>query len=153
MRISPERFGLVFAEQRALAARLLTSGDLDFLDMSLWDCFKPPVEEAFADRPLIDWFTDLPRGPTRLGAAGKLMSGPDCRRLVEHGADFVILGRAAVLHHDFPQRVAGDPEFHTIALPVTRAYLRGEHLGPAMVEYMNNWRGFVAAEETEAASA
>jgi 2,4-dienoyl-CoA reductase-like NADH-dependent reductase (Old Yellow Enzyme family) len=153
VRISPERFGLVFAEQRALAQRLLTSGDLDFLDMSLWDCFKPPVEAEYADRPLIDWFTDLPRGATRLGAAGKLMSAADCRRLAEHGADFVILGRAAVLHHDFPERAARDPEFHTIALPVTRAYLRNEHLGPAMVEYMNGWRGFVAAEETEEATA
>lgn len=115
--------------------------------------FKPPVEAEFADRPLIDWFTDLPRGATRLGAAGKLMSAADCRRLVEHGADFVILGRAAVLHHDFPGRVAADPDFHTTPLPVTRAYLRGEHLGPAMVEYMNGWRGFVAQEETEEATA
>ncbi|HLK26297.1 MAG TPA: NADH:flavin oxidoreductase [Caulobacteraceae bacterium] len=153
VRISPERFGLRFAEQRALAGRLLTGGDLDFLDMSLWDCFKPPVEEEFADRPLIDWFTDLPRGATRLGAAGKLMSADDCRRLVEHGADFVILGRAAVLHHDFPERVAADEGFHTVALPVTRAYLRNERLSPTMVEYMNNWRGFVAAEETEEATA
>src|SRR6185312_15255305 len=85
LRLSPERFGLRFAEQRALAARMLTGGDLDYLDMSLWDCFKPPVEEEFADRPLIDWFTDLPRGDTRLGAAGKLMSGADSRKLVEHG--------------------------------------------------------------------
>ncbi|HXQ46796.1 MAG TPA: NADH:flavin oxidoreductase [Caulobacteraceae bacterium] len=153
VRVSPERFGLRFAEQRALAQRLLASGDLDFLDMSLWDCFKPPVEEEFAGRPLIDWFTDLPRGETRLGAAGKLMSATDCRGLIEHGADFVILGRAAVLHHDFPGRVAADPDFHTTPLPVTRAYLRGERLGPAMVEYMNGWRGFVAAEETEAATA
>jgi 2,4-dienoyl-CoA reductase-like NADH-dependent reductase (Old Yellow Enzyme family) len=151
LRISPERFGLRFAEQRALAGQMLTSGDLDFLDMSLWDCFKPPVEGEFADRPLIDWFTDLPRGQTRLGAAGKLMSGPDCRRLIEHGADFVILGRAAVLHHDVPGRVAADPDFHTTALPVTRAYLRNERLGPAMVEYMNGWKGFVAQEETEPA--
>jgi 2,4-dienoyl-CoA reductase-like NADH-dependent reductase (Old Yellow Enzyme family) len=151
LRISPERFGLRFAEQRALAGQMLASGDLDFLDMSLWDCFKPPVEEEFADRPLIDWFTDLPRGQTRLGAAGKLMSGADARALVEHGADFAIFGRAAVLHHDFPERVASDPAFHTIALPVTRAYLRGERLGPAMVEYMNGWRGFVAQEETEPA--
>jgi 2,4-dienoyl-CoA reductase-like NADH-dependent reductase (Old Yellow Enzyme family) len=153
VRISPERFGLVFAEQLALAERLLASGDLDFLDMSLWDCFKRPVEEAFAEKPLASWFADLPRGETRLGAAGKLMSAADCRRLVEHGADFVILGRAAVLHHDFPERVAADANFQTIALPVTRAYLRNERLGPGMVEYMNGWRGFVAQEETEAAPA
>jgi 2,4-dienoyl-CoA reductase-like NADH-dependent reductase (Old Yellow Enzyme family) len=152
LRLSPERFGLRFAEQRELARQMLASGDLDYLDMSLWDVFKAPVEEEFAARPLIDWFTDLPRAETRLGAAGKLMSGADCRRILEHGADFAILGRAAVLHHDFPQRVAADPDFHTIALPVTRDYLRNERLGPAMVEYMNNWRGFVAQEETAEAS-
>ena len=153
VRISPERFGLVFAEQLALAERLLASGDLDFLDMSLWDCFKRPVEEAFAEKPLANWFADLPRSETRLGAAGKLMSAADCRKLAATGYDFAILGRAAVLHHDFPERVAADANFQTIALPVTRAYLRNERLGPGMVEYMNGWRGFVAQEETEAAPA
>ena len=58
-----------------------------------------------------------------------------------------------MLHHDFPERVAADPDFHTTPLPVTRAYLRDERLGPAMVEYMNNWRGFVAQEETEGVTA
>ena len=153
LRLSPERFGLRFAEQRELARQVLASGDLDYLDMSLWDSFKPPVEAEFADRPLIDWFTDLPRGETRLGAAGKLTSAEDVRRLVDHGADFAILGRAAVLHHDFPMKMAADPDFRSIALPVTRAYLRNERLGPGMIEYMNGWRGFVAEEETAEASA
>ena len=122
LRLSPERFGLRMAEQIEVARRVLASGDLDYLDMSLWDVFKAPVEEAFAHRPLIDWFTELPRGETRLGAAGKLMSAADCRRILEHGADFAILGRAAVLHHDFPQKVAGDPDFHSDrSVPVTRA--------------------------------
>ena len=153
LRLSPERFGLRIAEQIEVARQVLASGDLDYLDMSLWDVFKAPVEEEFAQRPLIDWFAELPRGETRLGAAGKLMSGADCRRILEHGADFAILGRAAVLHHDFPQKVAADPDFHTISLPVTRDYLRNERLGPAMVEYMNGWRGFVAQEEPAEATA
>ena len=51
-----------------MAERLLAGGDLDFLDMSLWDVFKAPVDEAFATRPLIDWFAELPRGRTRLSA-------------------------------------------------------------------------------------
>ena len=126
LRLSPERFGLKLVEQRQLAGEFLASGDLDFLDMSLWDVFKAPIEPEFAQRPLIDWFADLPRGETRLGVAGKLMSLATCRRVLEHGADFPILGRAAVLHHDFPQRAAkADPDFHTIALPVTREYLQG----------------------------
>ena len=153
LRLSPERFGLVLPEQLALAEQMLTSGDLDYLDMSLWDCFKAPVDEAYADRALIDWFAALPRGTTRLGAAGKLMKGSDVRRLAAAGADFVILGRAAILHHDYPKHFAADPDFEPIALPVTRAYLAAEGLSPKFIEYMNNWKGFVAAEAPETVEA
>ena len=148
LRLSPERFGLKFADQREVVRQVLAGGDLDYLDLSLWDTFKAPVEAEFADRPLIDWFTDLPRGETRVGVAGKLMSGEDCRRALQHGADFVLLGRAAILHHDFPQKVAADPDFRAIALPVTRQHLVDEHLGPAFISYMNTWKGFVVQEET-----
>jgi 2,4-dienoyl-CoA reductase-like NADH-dependent reductase (Old Yellow Enzyme family) len=116
--------------------------------MSLWDVFKEPVEAEFAGKPLIDWFADLPRGETRLGVAGKLTSAQDCRRVLEHGADFPILGRAAILHHDFPQRVEADPGFRARSLPVTREYLRQERLGPAFIKYMSGWKGFVAEDET-----
>ena len=153
LRLSPERFGLVFAEQLALAERMLTSGDLDYLDMSLWDSFKAPVDEAYASKPLIDWFAALPRGTTKLGAAGKLTKGADVRRLVDAGADFAILGRAAILHHDYPRRFAANPDLLPISLPVTREYLRAEGLSPVFVEYMNNWKGFVAQEETAEAVA
>ena len=153
LRLSPERFGLKFAEQREVAGWMLASGDLDYVDMSLWDVFKAPVEEEFAGRPLIDWFANLPRGETRLGAAGKLMRAADARRLLEAGADFAILGRAAILHHDFPLRVADDPDFQAIATPVTRDYLAREGLSPKFVEYMNNWKGFVAQDEAADAAA
>jgi len=153
LRLSPERFGLVFDEQRALTAEFLASGDLDYLDMSLWDVFKAPVDPAFAGKPLIDWFADLPRGDTRLGAAGKLMGGADCRRALDHGVDFAIVGRGAVLHHDFPRKIAENADFHAIALPVTRAHLRQERLGPTFIEYMNGWKGFVAEDADAEAAA
>lgn len=152
LRLSPERFGLKLAEQRELAGQLLGSGDLDYLDMSLWDVFKEPVETEFAAKPLIDWFADLPRGSTRLGVAGKLTSVEDCRRALAHGADFAILGRAAILHHDFPLRAEANPDFRSAALPVTRAYLRQERLGPAFIKYMSGWKGFVAEDETVTAN-
>ena len=153
LRLSPERFGLKLAEQRALAGELLAAGDLDWLDMSLWSVFKAPMEAEFAERPLIDWFADLPRGTTRLGVAGKLLTAADCRRALESGSDFVLLGRAAILHHDFPQRVAAEPNFETVALPVSAEYLRQERLGPTFVQYMRNWKGFVAEGEPVAATA
>ena len=50
-------------------------------------------------------------------------------------------------------KVAADPDFRSLALPVTRAHLRNERLGPAFVDYMNGWKGFVVQEEAEAVSA
>lgn len=148
LRLSPERFGVRLAEQREFARHLLASGDLDYLDMSLWDIFKAPVETEHASKPLIDWFVDLPRGQTRLGVAGKLTSADDCRRVLAHGVDFLIIGRAAILHHDFPLRVAADQNFHAVALPVTREYLKGQRVGPAFVNYMSSrWKDFVAEED------
>ena len=153
LRLSPERFGLKINEQIALARELLAEGALDYLDMSLWSVFKAPIEEAFSGRPLIDWFAELPRGDTRLGVAGKLLSGADVRAALEHGTDFAILGRAGILHHDFPKRLAADPDFAAIAPPVTREYLRRERLGPAFIDYMAGWKGFVADEAADAEAA
>ena len=150
LRLSPERFGLKTGEQIALAGELLAEGALDYLDMSLWSTFKPPVDAAFGHRPLIDWFAELPRGATRLGVAGKITSAADCRQALEHGADFVLLGRAAILHHDFPQRARADADFEVATLPVTRAHLEAERLGPAFVDYMASWKGFVAEEAAAA---
>jgi 2,4-dienoyl-CoA reductase-like NADH-dependent reductase (Old Yellow Enzyme family) len=145
IRLSPERFGIKLAEAREFAQALMHQGQVDFIDMSLWDAFKVPNEAEFKDRPLIDWFTDLERGAVRLGVAGKIMDAATARRCLEHGADFVILGRAAILHHDFPLRVQADPDFAATSLPVTRDHLRAEGLGPAFVDYMATWKGFVAA--------
>jgi len=145
VRISPERFGLKLAEMRDLAAELLSNGKLEFLDLSLWNVFKEPEEDAFKGQPLVAVFADLPRGETRVGAAGKIMTPGDAMRTMEAGMDFVFLGRAAILHHDYPQRVLADGGFAPIALPVTKEYLRAEGLGEPFVEYMSGWKGFVAA--------
>jgi 2,4-dienoyl-CoA reductase-like NADH-dependent reductase (Old Yellow Enzyme family) len=144
VRLSPERFGMQLAEVRSLAQQLMSGGAIDFLDMSLWDVCKEPQEEACRGRSLLSYFTELDRGPVRLAAAGKVMSGADARRCIEAGADFVVVGRAAILHHDFPARVHSNPAFESIALPVTATYLANEGLSPAFVQYMGNWKGFVA---------
>jgi len=144
VRLSPERFDLRLGEIRALAQRLMDEGRIDYLDMSLWDVNKAPEEEAFKGRSLMSWFTDLKRGPVRLGVAGKVMGPQTAADCLEAGCDFVLLGRAAILHHDYPQRLAADPNFRPVPLPVSRDYLRAEALGPAFVDYMSGWRGFVA---------
>jgi 2,4-dienoyl-CoA reductase-like NADH-dependent reductase (Old Yellow Enzyme family) len=151
LRISPERFGLKLAEIRQLAGELMAEGKLDYLDLSLWDWAKEPVEEEFKGRTLMSWFTDLPRGETRVGCAGKVMSAADARECLARGMDFVLLGRAAILHHDWPRRVADDAHFRPVATPVSEAYLQAERLSPPFVQYMRNWKGFVEEREPEPA--
>jgi len=143
IRLSPERFDVRLGEIIEVAQRLLSEGHIDFLDMSLWDVFKEPEEEAFKGRSLMSYFTELDRGHVRLGVAGKIRTPVDALKTLEQGADFIILGRAAILHHDFPLQVHDNPLFQPVTNPVTREYLRSQGLGERFVKYMSGWAGFV----------
>jgi 2,4-dienoyl-CoA reductase-like NADH-dependent reductase (Old Yellow Enzyme family) len=144
VRLSPERFGLKLMEIVEVAGRLMREDVIDYLDMSLWDVFKEPNEEEHKGRSLASYFTSLERKGVRLGAAGKITTGEGCRRAMEGGLDFVVIGRAAILHHDFPKRVQANPDFTPVPLPVPADHLRAEGLGEAFVTYMRTWKGFVA---------
>ncbi|WP_205473276.1 NADH:flavin oxidoreductase [Nocardioides sp. SYSU D00038] len=144
LRLTPERQGILLAEAKTVAADLMTSGWLDYLDMSLWDAFKTPYEEEH-DGLLIEHFTELPRGETRLGVAGKVLSAADAQWCLDHGADFALIGSGAILHHDFPRRALADPAFVACAQPVTRDHLAAERVGPAFVDYLSTgWSDWVA---------
>ena len=57
-------------------------------------------------------------------------------------------------HHVDPVgHFAADPDFRPIPNPVTRAHLAAEGLSPNFITYMNQWKGFVAAEEPATAEA
>lgn len=144
VRISPERWNIDFGEARQLAARLMDEGNIDYLDLSLWDCFKAPDDPAFGDRPLIDHFTDLPRNGTRLGVAGRIYDAAAAQRCLDHGADFMLIGRGAILQRDFVRRAIEDPGFRSVERPVSRAWLREQDVGPAFMEYLLTWKGFLA---------
>ena len=132
-------------ESLALAQQVMAGGRIDYLDMSLWDCFKPPQDPAYADRPLIAHFAALPRHGTKLGVAGKIMDAATAQRCLDAGADFVLIGRGAMLHHDFARRALADPAFRCIERPVSRAHLEAEGLGPEFLKYVTStWPRFVA---------
>jgi 2,4-dienoyl-CoA reductase-like NADH-dependent reductase (Old Yellow Enzyme family) len=143
VRLSPERWGIQLSEIRDVAQRIMREANIDYIDMSLWDVRKEPNDEAYQGRTLASYFTELDRNGTRLGAAGKIMSAQDARDVIAMGFDFPVLGRAAILHHDFPKRAAADANFTAIATPVSEAYLHEEGLGSAFVNYMRTWKGFV----------
>lgn len=148
LRLSPERFGLKLMEIREVAADVLRQGKIDYLDMSLWDVAKEPHENAHRGRSLVSYFTELPRGEVRLGAAGKVMTAHSAAGVIEAGCDFVVVGRAAILRHDFPERVRSDPNYRSPALPVPAQHLLNEGLGAEFIAYMRRWPGFVEGEAT-----
>lgn len=143
VRLSPERFDLRLGEVIEVAQRLMSNDDIDFLDMSLWDSFKEPYEEAFQGQSLLSYFTSLDRGRVRLGTAGKLRTPDDVNRCLEAGVDFVMLGRAAILNYDFPNQVIEKADFEPVSTPVTSDYLRSQGLGEPFIQYMSGWDGFV----------
>jgi 2,4-dienoyl-CoA reductase-like NADH-dependent reductase (Old Yellow Enzyme family) len=143
LRLSPERFGLQLPEMIGLVGDLMAAGKIDYMDLPVWDYQKEPEDDAFKGRSLLSCFTDLPRNGVRLGAAGKIRTAEDAGAVLANGCDFVMLGRAAILHHDVANRMIADADYVPPELPVPAQHLRDEGLGEAFVTYMRGWKGFV----------
>lgn len=147
IRLSPERFGMKIEEVKRVCQRFIDEGNLDFLDISLWDVFKMPEEKEYQNLSLLQHFTNLKRGDVKLTVAGKISTGQDVHEVLKAGVDFVSIGRAAILHHDFPKRVIENKDFTPIETPVSQEYLREEGLGANFIKYMQRWEGFVAGKD------
>ena len=144
LRLSAERFGIAMGDMLELSGELMAEKQLDFLDISLWDVFKAPAEEAFQEKSLLDWFAELDRYGTRLTVAGKIRTSRDVQRVLDASVDAVMIGQAAILHHDLPRRAIDDAAFEPTPLPVSRSYLDREGVSAKFVEYLNRWPDFVA---------
>ena len=143
LRLSPERFGLRLSEIVEVAQEVLRDGRIDYLDMSLWDVFKEPTEEAHKGRSLMSYFTELDRGDVKLGVAGKITTPAIAAEMLDRGADYVLIGRAAILHHDFPEK-ARDPAFTPVPTPVSAEHLANEGVSPGFIEYLRSTFRMVA---------
>lgn len=143
VRLSPERFGMKLAEVKQICEQLIATQQIDFLDISLWDVFKQPEESAHQDKSLLEHFTALDYKNVKLTVAGNIRNAQDVHQVIAAGVDFVSIGRAAILHHDFPQHIIDNPDFKCIDTPVSPAYLAKEGLGEKFITYMRRWDGFV----------
>ncbi len=143
VRLSAERFGIKLEETKKICKKLINTNKIDFLDISLWDSFKKPVEEEHKEKRLIEHFTELDFKDVQLTVAGNIRTGENVYEILNNNVDFVTIGRAAILHHDFPERVMKNPNFKPIELPASKSYLNKEGLSDKFIEYMGNWPGFV----------
>lgn len=138
LHLSPERFGIRLDEVIPLTQQFIDRGHLDFLDMSLWDCFKMIDDPACQYRSLISAFTELDRKDVLLTVAGKIYQPPDAVKCMQAGADFVTLGRVAIVHYDYPQQIAQNSSFKPEIFLVTQAHLRQEGLSGKFIDYMSS---------------
>ena len=144
VRLSPERFGMDLDEVRDTFVELAATGEVDLIDMSLWDARRHPRHDVLADRTLTEVFAELPRHGARLGVAGKIHEPADIQWALDQGVDVAVLGRVAILHHNYPDLLEANGAFTPRRTPVSADILRSEGLSRTFVDYMaKNFPGFV----------
>jgi 2,4-dienoyl-CoA reductase-like NADH-dependent reductase (Old Yellow Enzyme family) len=143
VRLSPERFGMDIEEVKSVCQRLINAGNIDFLDISLWDSFKIPYEEKYQNITLLEHFNNLYFKKVKWTVAGKISNAVDVQKILDSGVDFVSIGTSAILHHNFPKLVIENPAFNPITIPVSEEHLKKEGLGKKFIEYLKRWPDFV----------
>ena len=143
VRLSPERYGMDIEEVKSICQQLIDEGNIDFLDLSLWDSFKIPYEEKYQKISLLEHFSNLGFKNVKWTVAGKISSATDVQKILDAGVDFVSIGTSAILHHNFPQLVIENPAFNPIVIPVSEEYLKQEGLGQKFITYLKRWPDFV----------
>ena len=63
---------------------------------------------------------------------------------LDAGADLAVIGRAAILHHDYPRRMQANPEWQALRAPVPMAHLAAEGVSPTFGGYLRDIFKFVA---------
>lgn len=143
VRLSPEDFGhargLDLDEQLQVASWLADDG-IDFLHVSLWDHTKNTNKRP--DEHPIPLFRAAVPPHVRLVAAGKVWTRAEAEHVIDLGADFVAVGRAAVANPDWPQDLR-DPDWQPTRPPHPPADLLAKAVSPTLVEYLRRWKGFV----------
>ncbi|MBL7253377.1 oxidoreductase [Paractinoplanes lichenicola] len=146
-RLSVERYGLRLEELREITADILDRELIDYLDLALWDSAQIVQGGVFRGRSMLSVFTGLPRRGVRVGVAGKITSARRAGRILDEGADFVVIGRAGILRRDFPRQVRANPAYESPKLPVTAQFLRTGGLSERFINHMRRWPYFVNERE------
>ena len=143
VRLSPERFGMDIGEVKTVCQQLIDAGNINFLDISLWDCFKMPNDEKYQNLSLLDHFKSLDFKDVKWTVAGKISNAVDVQKILDAGVNFVSIGTSAILHHNFPRLVMNDPNFTPVATPVSEEHLLKEGVSKTFIEYLKRWPDFV----------
>lgn len=144
IRLSPEELpsapGLDLDDTLQVAQWLAEDG-ADFIDLSLWNYQRKTLKRP-EEHPLPLFRAALPR-EVALCAAGAIWSRADAQAVLELGADFVSLGRAAIVDPDWPRHTR-EPHFEPRRAPLTPQQYRQNGLSDAFIQYLRGFKGMVA---------
>ena len=144
VRLSPERFGMTLDDATEIARRLLGRG------RSITSTY--PFGIFGRRRSMLQKRPSLHRSWRFLGGTwpwawrGRLTAVRTLRFALERGADFVLAWARCHSSPRFPEAPRMDGDFQAATLPVSRAHLVTEGLGPKFVDYMATWKGFVSED-------
>jgi hypothetical protein len=62
----------------------------------------------------------------------------------------LFVGRAAILHHDWPLRAEADAAWTPMPTPVPEAHLAAEGVGGRFMRYLHTFEDFVRREDVDA---
>jgi 2,4-dienoyl-CoA reductase-like NADH-dependent reductase (Old Yellow Enzyme family) len=144
VRLSPEDFGqargLDLGENLELARWLCDDG-VDFLHLSLWKALDHTRTRPEAHA--LDLFRAVVPADVALFVAGSVWTPAEAAGLLDRGADFIALGRAAILNPDWPLHAA-TAGWEPARPPMTAAALGALDVSPTFVGYLRKFKNLVA---------
>jgi len=146
VRLSPEIDELgIRLEDSISMAKILRDIGVDFIHVSCWDVFKGSAEYPNDPRTLTEWFVDSCDDLPSIISTGGVWSRSDANRLIQQGADLVGVGRVGLAYPDWAKEICHE-DFDPKRPPFTVDHLKKAELSDVFIEYMRNWKGFVAGE-------
>ena len=143
IRISPEidSIGIILKDTLDLIVILKNLG-FDFIHISCWDAFVPPVTYFDTKKTLTEIITESYSDLPTIISTGGVWSGLDAQNLLNQGADLVGVARVGIGHPNWG-KMACDINYDPKKPPYSREYLKKMKLSNPFIDYMSLWKNFV----------
>jgi 2,4-dienoyl-CoA reductase-like NADH-dependent reductase (Old Yellow Enzyme family) len=144
VRLSPESYdGLpgIDLDESLQVARWLCEDGADVVHLSLWDGTRNTTKHPDVHPARL--FRDALPPEVPIVTAGGVWTLADAQAQLEHGADAVALGKAAIANPAWPRAVAKEGQ-EPDRFPLSAADLRARALGEPFVDYLRKWPDLVS---------
>lgn len=143
IRISPEikEMGIDLIEMLAFIKNLRRY-DLDFIHISCWDIYSTSNKYIDKEYTLTEWFTKSIKNLPPIISTGNIWSTNDAINILNQGASFFGIGKAAIPYPDIPIKMK-DPYYNPYRGPFSSDYLRKKDLGDVFINYLKLWKDFI----------